>query len=200
MGNKELQYQYYPITQEVNPAGNYMFKVNNRNSRTRCEICSELTIKTPERRQGRRLVSVLLTLDIFLIWLWTYFSPCSSGFIINFERVNPGWKMVDLSLLNLHYKFYSISYKRRFSKKLLRLFFELFCCYYLCSVYIFMLISFFNLQTRKMHGRTTLLTGNERSQISNHPFMYVKCSYLWTISVKCFLLRGKLCIKTRCFG
>ena len=31
------------------PAGNYMFKVNNRNTRTRCEICSMLTIKTPER-------------------------------------------------------------------------------------------------------------------------------------------------------
>ena len=34
----------------VVPAGNYMFKVNNRNTRTRCEICSKLTIKTPERR------------------------------------------------------------------------------------------------------------------------------------------------------
>ena len=30
------------------PASNYMFKVNNRNSRTRCEICLKLTIKTPE--------------------------------------------------------------------------------------------------------------------------------------------------------
>ena len=29
--------------------GNYMFKVNNRNTRTRCEICSMLTIKKPER-------------------------------------------------------------------------------------------------------------------------------------------------------
>ena len=28
-----------------------MFKVNNRNTRTRFEICSKLTIKTPERRQ-----------------------------------------------------------------------------------------------------------------------------------------------------
>ena len=28
------------------PAGNYMFKVNNRNTRIRHEICSELTIKT----------------------------------------------------------------------------------------------------------------------------------------------------------
>ena len=27
-----------------------MFKVNNRNTRTRCEICSELTIKTPAVR------------------------------------------------------------------------------------------------------------------------------------------------------
>ena len=29
---------------ELFPAGNYMFKVNNRNTRTRCEICSKLTI------------------------------------------------------------------------------------------------------------------------------------------------------------
>ena len=31
------------IVAAVNPAGNYMFKVNNRNTRTRCEICSKLT-------------------------------------------------------------------------------------------------------------------------------------------------------------
>ena len=34
------------------PAGNYMFKVDNRNTRTRCEICSKLIIKIPERRLG----------------------------------------------------------------------------------------------------------------------------------------------------
>ena len=33
------------------PVGIYMFKVNNRNTRTKSEICSKLTIKTPERRQ-----------------------------------------------------------------------------------------------------------------------------------------------------
>ena len=33
------------------PAGIYLVKVNNKNPRTRCEICSKLTIKTPERRQ-----------------------------------------------------------------------------------------------------------------------------------------------------
>ena len=31
------------------PVVNYMFKVNNRNTRSSCEICSKLTIKTPER-------------------------------------------------------------------------------------------------------------------------------------------------------
>ena len=59
-------------------ADNYMFKVNNRSARTRCEICSKLTIKTLERRHWRRfgvfivdfehishlvLVSLLLTLS-----------------------------------------------------------------------------------------------------------------------------------------
>ena len=29
------------------PAGNYMFEVNNRNTRARFEIYSKLTIKTP---------------------------------------------------------------------------------------------------------------------------------------------------------
>ena len=43
---RQVQYMY----DHVNPAGNCMFKVNNRNTRTRCEICSKLTIKTPERR------------------------------------------------------------------------------------------------------------------------------------------------------
>ena len=33
-----------------NPVGIYLLKVNNRNTRTRCEICSKLTMKTPERR------------------------------------------------------------------------------------------------------------------------------------------------------
>ena len=33
----------------VNLVGNYLLKVINRNTRTRCGICSKLTIKTPER-------------------------------------------------------------------------------------------------------------------------------------------------------
>ena len=38
------------ILKTTNPAGNYMFKVNNRNTRTRFEICLKLTRKTLERR------------------------------------------------------------------------------------------------------------------------------------------------------
>ena len=34
--------------------GIYLLKVNDRNSRARCEICSKLTIKTPERSWWRR--------------------------------------------------------------------------------------------------------------------------------------------------
>ena len=33
------------------PANIHLFKVNNRNTRERCEICSKLTMKTPEQRQ-----------------------------------------------------------------------------------------------------------------------------------------------------
>ena len=56
--------------------GNYMFKVNNRNTRTSCEICSKLTIKTPVP------VSLLLALNIL--------TPCSSFSNANFEQVNVG--------------------------------------------------------------------------------------------------------------
>ena len=38
----------------IYPAGIYLLKVNNKNTRTRYEICSKLTIKTSERRQWRR--------------------------------------------------------------------------------------------------------------------------------------------------
>ena len=50
----------------INPAGNYMFKVNSRNIRTRCETCLKSTIKIPERRQWHR----------------------SGIFIVNFEHIS----------------------------------------------------------------------------------------------------------------
>ena len=53
------------------PAGNYMFKVNNRNTRTRCEMYSKLTIKISERRLLRLLMAFVS--------------------IVYFERINAGW-------------------------------------------------------------------------------------------------------------
>ena len=48
--------QYMSITSFISisylfPARIYLFKVGNRNTRRKCEICSKLTIKTPERSQ-----------------------------------------------------------------------------------------------------------------------------------------------------
>ena len=54
------------VKKNDNPAGIYLLKINNRNTRKRYEICSKLTIKTPERRQWRR----------------------SGVFIVNFERIS----------------------------------------------------------------------------------------------------------------
>ena len=39
------------LLQSTYPAGIYLLKVNYRNTRTRCEISSKLTMKIPERRQ-----------------------------------------------------------------------------------------------------------------------------------------------------
>ena len=44
-------------------AGNYMFKINNRNTRTRCEICSNITIKTPVQRQWRRCSAIIVNCE-----------------------------------------------------------------------------------------------------------------------------------------
>ena len=50
--NKSNKISEAPIGGE--PANIYLFKFDNRNTRKRSEICSMLTIKTPERRQQRQ--------------------------------------------------------------------------------------------------------------------------------------------------
>ena len=51
------------------PVAIYLLKVNNRNTRKMCEICSKLTVKTPERGHWRP----------------------SGVFIVNFEHVIADW-------------------------------------------------------------------------------------------------------------
>ena len=43
--------QIFIFLHKIYPNGNFMFKVNNRNTRARYEICSKLIIKTPEQCQ-----------------------------------------------------------------------------------------------------------------------------------------------------
>ena len=71
------------VFRSIHPAGNYMFKVNNRNTRTRCEICSKLAIKKPERRHWLRSSVFIVNSE--------HFTPCSNVSIVNFEQVNVGW-------------------------------------------------------------------------------------------------------------
>ena len=55
------------------PVDSYMLKVNKRNIRTGCEICSKLTIKTPEQRQWRHsgvfIVNFEYIADLVLVFL-----------------------------------------------------------------------------------------------------------------------------------
>ena len=46
---EKLEIDCLEITMSKIPAGNYMFKVNNRNTRTRCELFYKLTIKAAKR-------------------------------------------------------------------------------------------------------------------------------------------------------
>ena len=64
----------------VNPANNYLFKVNNRNITKRREIYSKLTKKIPNWRQWRSGV-----------FIGTYFSPYCTFSIFDFEQVMVYW-------------------------------------------------------------------------------------------------------------
>ena len=61
------EHLYWVGIKTLNPVDIYLLKVNNRNNRTRSEICPKLTL--------------------------TYFTHCSSVFIVNFEHVNAGWEL-----------------------------------------------------------------------------------------------------------
>ena len=61
------------------PSRYLLAQMNNRNTRTRCEICSKLIIKTPERPQWRR----------------------SGVFIVNFEHISHLFLVFLLLTLNM---------------------------------------------------------------------------------------------------
>ena len=63
----------------MNPAGSYLFKVNNRSTRTTCEICWKLTKKIPDWCHA-------------YCSLRTYFTHCSDVCNIYFDQGNAGWE------------------------------------------------------------------------------------------------------------
>ena len=71
-------------TLKLIPTNIFLFKVNNRNTRKRLEICSKLILKTPERRQWRRSV-------VFIV---------NSEQILHIVLVNGSWDIVQLSNFN----------------------------------------------------------------------------------------------------
>ena len=66
-GNQRIDFEERYLS--IDPDSNYIFNVNTRNNRTRCEICLKIPIKTPE-------------------WRHVY---CPSVSIVNFEHVNADW-------------------------------------------------------------------------------------------------------------
>ena len=56
----------------------YLFKVNNRNTRKRFELCSKLAIKIPERRQWRH----------------------SGVFVVNFEHISHRVSIIGFEQVN----------------------------------------------------------------------------------------------------
>ena len=54
MQKPQRRYLIYKTVFRLIPANIYLFKVNNRNTRKRCELCSKLIMKTPERCHWRR--------------------------------------------------------------------------------------------------------------------------------------------------
>ena len=64
----------YELTSNI-----YLFKINNRKARKKCEICSKLTINTPERRRRRA------SLWCFYCEFLTYFKAFSNVSVVEFE-------------------------------------------------------------------------------------------------------------------
>ena len=71
--------------QDHDPTNIYLFKVNRRNWRKRCELYSKLTVNTPERHViDVAWVSWLITLNIFHTFFyyfygWLWISKCVSA-------------------------------------------------------------------------------------------------------------------------
>ena len=81
-----------------------------RNTKTTCEVCSKLTVETPERRQGHRSGVFIFNLEqiSFIILLFS---------VVNFEQVKADWNsdVLQVILLSSSYD-YSLKINIKYSK------------------------------------------------------------------------------------
>ena len=80
------------------PADIYPLKVNNRNTKTRCEICSKLTLKTPERRHWSRSTVFTVNFEhVIASWVKTLAVLFFFGNFANIHHINVVFLFVTLS-------------------------------------------------------------------------------------------------------
>ena len=68
MQRNRRHYQISEAPTGGDPANIYLFKLDNRNTRKRCEICSMLTIKTPEQCHVVNIISLVDFDQINISW------------------------------------------------------------------------------------------------------------------------------------
>ena len=73
-----------PNSLKLKPSKHVPVKVNNRNTRKSCEICSRLTTKTPEQCQWRRS-SVFIVNVGHTLYLFSDFHCCFEQIIVRWE-------------------------------------------------------------------------------------------------------------------
>ena len=120
----------------VFPASIYLFRVNNRNNRRRCKICSKLTIKTLERRQWHHCgifivtyFSPFCTIAISIITLYSSFFQYSAVVILQYREIFKWHKTVVQNLFknicfqwpcqitarNIHWLIIDIEFRKPFT-------------------------------------------------------------------------------------
>ena len=77
------------------PTNIYLFKVTNKNTGKKCEICSKFTIKTPERLQWRLSGAFIFNLEhilhFFLVFLFsTLNKQMLAGYLNSFQATSVG--------------------------------------------------------------------------------------------------------------
>ena len=91
------------IWKRIYPAGIYLLKVNLRNTRKSCKICSKLTIKKPEQQQWCRSGVFIVNFEHI-----SRITHCFGISIVNFEHVSLPWlvRLVNLQKCSLFQAFW----------------------------------------------------------------------------------------------